>query len=214
MIAGYRDGGNTPPLSAFLSGERTPRFALARSNVIYTPSYTCLHTGDSTTPLLSAQRVSPLRFVGINKHDNYRVSYVGFSAEKSKLEKSAGAMGGTDSSEAQGSSGGITPAILEQLADFQRRVVLLEGATPEAEVREAPASSPSLAPVVLGLAHPGGYFGSNRPPKFISKRDTWPLWKEKITSFTSIKGCRDAYRETPNPVRVADDSLTNEDLLC
>ena len=39
-------------------------------------------------------------------------------------------MGDTDSSEAQGSSGGITPAILEQLADFQRRVVLLEGTPP------------------------------------------------------------------------------------
>ena len=55
-------------LSAFLPGERTPRCALAWSNVIYfCSSYTCLHTGDSTTPLLSAQRVSPLRFVGINK---------------------------------------------------------------------------------------------------------------------------------------------------
>ena len=80
-------------------------------------------------------------------------------------------MGDTDSSEAQGSSGGITSAILEQLADFQRRVVLLEGATPGAEVREVPASSPSFAPVVQGLAHPGGYLGSNRPPKFNNKRD-------------------------------------------
>ena len=70
-------------------------------------------------------------------------------------------MGETDSSEAQGSGGGITPAILEQLAGFQRRVVLLEGAAPGAEVREAPASSPSFAPVVQGLAHPGGYLGSN-----------------------------------------------------
>ena len=75
-------------------------------------------------------------------------------------------MGDTDSSEAQGSSGEITSAILEQLADFQRRVVLLEGATPGAEVREAPASSPSFAPVVQGLVHPGVYLGSNRPPKF------------------------------------------------
>ena len=34
----------------------------ARSNVIYIcTSYICLYTGDSTTPLLSAQRVSPLR---------------------------------------------------------------------------------------------------------------------------------------------------------
>ena len=48
------------------------------------------------------------------------------------MEISSGAMGDTDSSEAQGSSGVITPAILEQLADFQRRVVLLEGATPGA----------------------------------------------------------------------------------
>ena len=103
------------------------------------------------------------------------------------MEISSGAMGDTDSSEAQGSSGVITPAILEQLADFQRRVVLLEGATPRAEVRKAPASSPSLAPVMHGLAHPGGYLGSNRPPKFNSKRDTGPLWKEKFTSFTSIK---------------------------
>ena len=56
-------------LTAFLPGERTPRCALARSNLIYIcTSYTCLHTCDSTTPLLSAQRVSPLRFVGINKH--------------------------------------------------------------------------------------------------------------------------------------------------
>ena len=122
-------------------------------------------------------------------------------------------MGDTDLSEAHGSSGGITSAILEQLADSQRRVVLLEGATPGAEVREAPASSPSFAPVVQGLAHPGGYLGRNRPPDFNSKRDTWPLWEEKLTSFTSIKGRRDGYRETPNPVRVADDSLTNEDLL-
>ena len=30
----------------------------------------CLHTVDFTTSLLFAQRVSPLRFVGINKHDN------------------------------------------------------------------------------------------------------------------------------------------------
>ena len=73
-------------------------------------------------------------------------------------------MGDTDSSEAQGSSGGITSAILEQLADFQRRVVLLEGATPRADVREAPASPPSSAPVVQGLAHPGEYQGSYRPP--------------------------------------------------
>ena len=101
-------------------------------------------------------------------------------------------MGDTDSSEAQGSSGGITPAILEQLTDFRRKVVLLEGATPGAEVREAPDSSPSLSPVVQGLAHPGRYLDSNRPPKFNNKRDTWPLMKEKFTSFTSIIGCRDA----------------------
>ena len=37
--------------------------------------YTCLHAGDATTPLLAAQRVSPLRSVGINKRDNYRVPY-------------------------------------------------------------------------------------------------------------------------------------------
>ena len=90
----------------------------------------------------------------------------------------------------------MTSAILEQLTDFQRKVALLEGATPGAEVREAPASSPWLAPVVQGLVNLGGYLGSNRPPKFNSKRDTCPLWKEKFTSFTSIKGCRDAYRET------------------
>ena len=126
---------------------------------------------------------------------------------------STGAMGDNDSNEAQGSSGGSTPVILKQLADFQRRVVLLEVATPGVEVREAPAPSPSLAPVMQGLAHPGGYLDSNRPPKFNSKRDTWLLWKEKFTSFTSIKGCRDAYRETLNPVNVAHDSLTNEDLL-
>ena len=118
-------------------------------------------------------------------------------------------MGDTDSSEAQGSSGGITPAILEQLADFQRSVVLLEGARPGAEVREAPASSPSLAPVMQGLSHPGGYFGSNRPPKFNSKTDTWPPWQAKLTSFTGIRGCKDPNKETPNPVREADDSLTH-----
>ena len=42
------------------------RLGLEQRN-IYLFVYTCLHTGDSTTPLLSAQRVSPLRFVGINK---------------------------------------------------------------------------------------------------------------------------------------------------
>ena len=42
---------------------------------MYIYTYFTYHTGDSTTPLLSAQRVSPLRFVGINKHDNYRVLY-------------------------------------------------------------------------------------------------------------------------------------------
>ena len=74
MISWRRDSGISgwwkyvAYLSAFLPGERTPRCALARSNSIYIcTSYTCLHTGDSTTPLLSAQRVSPLRFVGINK---------------------------------------------------------------------------------------------------------------------------------------------------
>ena len=42
-------------LSAFLPGERTPRCALARSNLIYIcTSYICLHTGDSTTPLVSS----------------------------------------------------------------------------------------------------------------------------------------------------------------
>ena len=42
---------------------------MARSNLIYICAFdTCLHIGDSTTPLLSAQRVSLLRFVGINKH--------------------------------------------------------------------------------------------------------------------------------------------------
>ena len=72
-------------LSAFLPGERTPRCALARSNVIYIcSSYSCLHTGDSTTPLLSAQRVSPLRFVEINKHDNYCVSYAVLSLFEEK----------------------------------------------------------------------------------------------------------------------------------
>ena len=61
-------------LSAFLPGERIPRCALARSNLIYTcTSFTCLHTGDSNTPLLlSAQRVGPLRFVGINKQFHFR----------------------------------------------------------------------------------------------------------------------------------------------
>ena len=53
-------------VSLFLS-----RCALARINVIYScTSFTCLHTGDSTAQLLPDQRVSPLRFVGINKHDN------------------------------------------------------------------------------------------------------------------------------------------------
>ena len=70
-------------LSAFLPGERTPRCALARSNLIYIcTSYTCLHTGDSTTPLLSAQRVSPLRFVWKNKHRplHWGTHNIGFSS--------------------------------------------------------------------------------------------------------------------------------------
>ena len=72
-------------LAAFLPGERTSRYALARSNLIYIcTSDTCLHTGDSTTPLLSAPRVSPLRFVGINKHDNYRVPYAVLSLLEAK----------------------------------------------------------------------------------------------------------------------------------
>ena len=50
---------------------------------IYT-YFTCLHTGDSTTPLLSVQRVSSLRFVGINKHDNYRVPYAVLSLFEGK----------------------------------------------------------------------------------------------------------------------------------
>ena len=80
MISGIHDSGisgwwkYSAYLTAFLPGERTPRCALARSNVIYIcASYTCLHTGDSTTPLLSAQRVSPLRFVGINKQSRTTV---------------------------------------------------------------------------------------------------------------------------------------------
>ena len=41
---------------------------------MYTRSYfPCLHTGDSTAPLLSAQRVSPLRFIEINKQGNFSV---------------------------------------------------------------------------------------------------------------------------------------------
>ena len=72
MIAGYRDGGNTPPIYPPFFLASALHAAQAWSNVIYIcSSYTCLHTGDSTTPLLSDQRVSPLRFVGINKHDNY-----------------------------------------------------------------------------------------------------------------------------------------------
>ena len=47
-------------------------------------SFTCLHTGDSTTPLLSAQRVSPLRFVEINKYDDYRVPYAVLSLFEAK----------------------------------------------------------------------------------------------------------------------------------
>ena len=39
-----------------------------------------------------------------------------------------------------------------------------------------------------------------------------PLEK-KFATCTSKKGCRYAYGETPKPVRVADDSHTNEDLL-
>ena len=46
--------------------------------------YICLHTGDSTTPLLSAQRVNPLRFVRINKYDNYRVPYAVLSLFEAK----------------------------------------------------------------------------------------------------------------------------------
>ena len=36
-------------------------------------SFTCLYTGDCTTSLLSAQRVSPLRFVRINKQNQTRI---------------------------------------------------------------------------------------------------------------------------------------------
>ena len=82
MISWLHDGGisgwwkYSAYLSAFLPGERTPCCALARSNVIYVcSSYTCLHTGDSTTPLLSVQRVSPLRFVGINKQHFFLFSF-------------------------------------------------------------------------------------------------------------------------------------------
>ena len=86
MIARYRDDMVEilrQDLTAFLPGERTPCCALARSNVIYIcSSYTCLHTGDSTTPLLSAQRVSPLRFVGINhKQKPIPLPYLGYQGK-------------------------------------------------------------------------------------------------------------------------------------
>ena len=54
----------------------SPRCALARSNVIYIyicTSFTCLHTGYFTTPLLSGQRVSLPRFVRINKQNQTRI---------------------------------------------------------------------------------------------------------------------------------------------
>ena len=52
----------------------SPRCAFARTIFIYyCTTFTCLHTGDSTTLLLFAQRVSPLRFVGINTREYYRV---------------------------------------------------------------------------------------------------------------------------------------------
>ena len=51
---------------------------MATRNFIYICTFfNCLHTGDSTTPLLFAHRVSPLRFVGINKHDIKGVTGVG-----------------------------------------------------------------------------------------------------------------------------------------
>ena len=112
---------------------------------------------------------------------------MGYSAKEKNLEISTGAMGDTDSSEAPGSSGGITPPILKQLADLQRRVVLLEGATERVEVRKAPASSASLTYIMQGMAHPGGYLGSNRPPKFKNNRDTWPFRQAKFTYFIGVK---------------------------
>ena len=76
---------------------------------------------------------------------------------------------------------------------------------------------PSFFPVVCACcARPGPsgrVFRQQPSPQFNSKRNMWPLWKEKFTSLTKVKGCRNAYTETPNPVRVADDFLTNEDLL-
>ena len=56
---------------------------LGATYYIYTV-FTCLYTGDSTTPLLSAHRVSALRFGGINKHDNFRVPYVVLSLFEAK----------------------------------------------------------------------------------------------------------------------------------
>lgn len=70
---------------------------------------------------------------------------------------------------------------MDQLADFQRRMVLLEGAILKVEVRHAP-TAPTLTPATQGLAHPGGCFGSNRPSELSIKRDTRPLWQAKRDS--------------------------------
>ena len=79
MVAGYRDGtilAISPSLLVVLllpsespSLDAAPWLGATQYIYICT-AFTCLHTGDSTTPLLLAQRVSPVRFVGTNKHDN------------------------------------------------------------------------------------------------------------------------------------------------
>ena len=43
---------------------------------MYLKTFTSFHTDDCTTPLLIAQRVSPLGFVGVNKHRFSKVRHL------------------------------------------------------------------------------------------------------------------------------------------
>lgn len=67
-------------------------------------------------------------------------------------------MGDTDRSESPKISGGNTPTCLEQVAVVQRMVVLLARVSAGAEVREAPAYSPPLTPVIQALDPSGRVF--------------------------------------------------------
>ena len=91
--AGYRDDGicsglfrrrsSSPLYSPTELVLFSPHCTLPRRIVIYT-YFTCLHTGDLTTPLLFAQRVSPLLLVGVKKQlhlSRYRIEGSPFSSQ-------------------------------------------------------------------------------------------------------------------------------------